>query len=97
MSIKVTYTFIIPIGKTRYFQSNVELNKIWTEYFNDGKVTTKKTIVPLEDSHKVVLEATWPNNEDYNDFESKIGVHTDAMNEYNQINNIQVTRVIEKL
>jgi hypothetical protein len=97
MTTKVTYKFIIPIGKTRYFQSNVELNKIWSDYFDAGKVTSTKTIVPLEDSHKVVLEATWLNDEDYNDFESKISVHTDAMNEYNRINNIQVTRVIEKL
>jgi hypothetical protein len=51
----------------------------------------------MDGANKLVLTTHWPNDADYKDFESKISSHTDAINEYNRINNIQVTRVIEKL
>lgn len=97
MSIKATYTFIIPIGKKRYALTNVNLSNIWQEYFNKNKVTSSKTVTPLENAHRVVLETVWSNEADFNEFKARISSHTDAMNEYNEINNIQVTRVIEKL
>jgi len=100
MATKVTYTFIIPVGKVRYFKSSPQLEELWRTYCLttiDTKVTTTKEVTSMDGANKLVLTTHWPNDADYKDFESKISSHTDAINEYNRINNIQVTRVIEKL
>lgn len=97
MAVKITYTFILPVGKVRYFQTQPDISKLWWELYDQEKITVTKQVEILDNGHKITLTTLWHNELDYQDFQSKIAGHTDAMNEYNRINNIEVTRVIEKL
>jgi hypothetical protein len=97
MAIQVTHTFTLPIGKVRYFQTQPDISDLWWKLFDEGKIEVTKQVQPLDIGHKITLKTLWHNESDFQFFESKIAGHTDAMNEYNRINNIEVTRVVKKL